>query len=51
MIVVVMALFLGGMYLFGLAFTITEWQGLVFVLGILLVSAALAIPAHLLSRR
>ncbi|WP_200948632.1 hypothetical protein [Microbacterium sp. Root61] len=51
MFIVAMVLFLGGMYLFGLAFTITEWQGLVFVLGILAISAALAIPTHLLNRR
>jgi hypothetical protein len=38
------------MYLFGLAFALTEWQGPVFVGGILAISLALATPAHLLSR-
>ncbi|HET6301831.1 hypothetical protein [Microbacterium sp.] len=37
-------LFLGGMYLFGLSFNLEAFQGLVFVAGILLVSAALATP-------
>lgn len=43
-------LFLAGIYLFGLAFTLTQWQGPVFVGGILLVSVALAIPFHILKR-
>ena len=48
--IVSFALFLGGMFLFGFAFSLTAWQGLVFVAGILAVSLALAMPAHLLSR-
>lgn len=37
-------LFLGGMYVMGLSFNLPAFQGVVFVLGILLVSAALAAP-------
>jgi len=47
MFVVYMLMFLAGFYLFGLAFTITSMQGLVFVLGLLLVSGALALCLHL----
>lgn len=43
-------IFLAGMYLFGFAFTLTQWQAPVFVGGILLVSVALAIPFHVLKR-
>jgi Leu/Phe-tRNA-protein transferase len=43
-------LFLGGMYLFGFAFSIDAWQAPVFVGGILAVSLAIAIPAHLMGR-
>lgn len=37
-------LFLGGMYLVGWAFASPVLQGLIFVLGILCISAALALP-------
>jgi hypothetical protein len=46
--VVAMAAFVLGVWLFGLAFTVTVWQGPIFVAGILAVSAAIAIPAHVL---
>lgn len=46
--VVAMAAFVLGLWLFGLAFTVTTWQGPIFVAGILAVSAAVAIPAHVL---
>jgi hypothetical protein len=46
--VVAMAAFVLGVWLFGLAFTITVWQGPIFVAGILAVSAAIAIPVHVL---
>lgn len=49
-VIVTFALFLGGMFLFSFAFSLTEWQGPVFVGGILAISLALAIPAHLLNR-
>lgn len=47
MFIVYVVLFLGGFYLFGLAFTLTSMQGLVFVLGLLAVSAAFALCLHL----
>ena len=37
-------LFLGGMFVMSLAFNVPAFQGVVFVIGILLVSAALASP-------
>ena len=46
--VVAMAAFVLGLWLFGLAFTVDAWQGPIFVSGILAVSAAIAIPAHVL---
>ncbi|MFE1645992.1 hypothetical protein [Microbacterium sp. P01] len=46
MFIVYLVLFLGGMYLFGLSFTLESWQGLVFVAGILAVSLAVALPFH-----
>jgi hypothetical protein len=46
--IVAMAAFVLGVWLFGLAFTVTMWQGPIFVAGILAVSAAIAIPAHVL---
>jgi hypothetical protein len=46
--VVAMAAFVLGVWLFGLAFTVTVWQGPIFVAGILAVSAAIAIPVHVL---
>lgn len=48
--VVSFVLFVGGMFLFGFAFSLPAWQGPVFVAGILAVSLALAMPAHILSR-
>jgi hypothetical protein len=46
--VVAMAAFVLGLWLFGLAFSVTEFQGVIFFSGILAVSAAIAIPAHVL---
>ncbi|WP_298868598.1 hypothetical protein [Microbacterium sp.] len=40
--IVFMVLFLGGFYLFGLAWSVPEGQGFVFSAGIILVSLALA---------
>ena len=39
-----LVLFLGGIYVMGLSFNIPGLEGLLFVLGILMVSAALALP-------
>ncbi len=47
-VVVCIALFVGGIILFGVAPTLTAWQGVVFFCGILCVALALAIPVHLL---
>ena len=46
MFIVYGVLFLLGIYLFGLAFSLEAWQGLVFFGGILSVSLALALPMH-----
>lgn len=46
MFIVALVLFLGGMYLFGLAFSLEAFQGLVFTAGILCVSLAMALPIH-----
>lgn len=49
--VLAIILFVGGMYLFGLAITLTSLQGLVFFAGIVAVSLAIAIPVHFLNSR
>jgi hypothetical protein len=46
--IVAMALFVLGLWLFGLAFTVTAWQAVIFFAGILAVSAAVAIPMRAL---
>ncbi|WP_170285743.1 hypothetical protein [Microbacterium rhizomatis] len=43
MFILYIVLFLGGMYLFGFAFTVDSWQGLIFFAGIVCVSLALAL--------
>ena len=48
--IICIVLFIGGMFLFGLAPLLPAFQGLVFFIGILCVAAALAIPMHLLAR-
>ena len=46
-----LALFLGGLLLFGYAFTFdASWHAVAFVGGVLAVSVSLAIPFHLLER-
>lgn len=45
---VAMAAFVAGIWLLGLAVSADAWQGAIFFCGILAVSAAIAIPAHLL---
>ncbi|WP_162924983.1 hypothetical protein [Mycetocola zhujimingii] len=44
-------LFLVGIYLFALAFTVTSFQAIIFFAGIIVVSIAFAIPAHVLAKR
>lgn len=46
--IIAMAIFLVGLWLFGLAFAVTVFQLPIFLAGILAVSLAYAIPAHLL---
>ena len=46
--IVAMAVFVLGMWLFGLAFAVTAGQMPIFFGGILCISLAVAVPAHLL---
>lgn len=46
MFIIALGLFVVGMLTLGLAVSLPMAQGLVFVLGILLVSAGLALPLH-----
>jgi hypothetical protein len=46
-----LVLFIVGIYLFGLAFTVTSFQAIIFFAGIIAVSLAIAIPAHVLAKR
>lgn len=39
-------LFLLGLYLFGVAFNVPEWGGVIFTAGILSISLAVALPMH-----
>ncbi len=50
MFLIALILFLGGVFLVGISFTLVPIQALVFVLGILCVSAAIALPVHLGNR-
>ena len=43
-------LLVGGMWLVGFAFALPALQGLVFIVGILVICAALAVPVHFISR-
>ncbi|WP_183086142.1 hypothetical protein [Mycetocola tolaasinivorans] len=49
--VIALVLFLGGIYLFGLAFQVEDFHALVFFSGILAISLSIAIPFHMLRRR
>jgi hypothetical protein len=48
--VLAFVMFLVGMYLMGLAFTLASFQALVFFGGIALVSLAVAVPVHFLKK-
>lgn len=50
MYVVSLLLFLLGMFAFGISFSLPGLEPYVFVLGILLVSAAIALPIHVRAR-
>lgn len=39
-------LFIAGLYLFGLAFNVAEFNALIFAAGILCISLAMALPFH-----
>lgn len=47
MYIVALLLFLLGIFCFGIAFSVTGFQAVVFVSGILLLSLAMAIPIHM----
>jgi hypothetical protein len=49
-IIVALIFFLGGIYLFALAFQVPGLESLIFIAGVLSVSIALAIPVHVLKR-
>ncbi len=46
MFIVCLILFVGGIVLMGLAFSLAPFQALFFILGLLIVAVALAIPIH-----
>ncbi len=47
MYIVALLLFLLGMFAFGISFSVPGLQAVIFVAGILLISAAMALPIHL----
>lgn len=49
--VLAVVLFMGGIYLFGLAFNVEEMQALIFFAGIIAVSVGVAIPVHFMRGR
>jgi len=48
--VISFALFIGGLWLMGEAFTATGYEGIVFIAGILITTLGCAIPIHVLKR-
>ncbi len=48
--VVSIVIFLGSLYLFGLAFSVTGWEVPIFVAGLVGVALAYIIPFHILKR-
>jgi len=48
--VISLALFIGGLFMMGYSFYVTGFEGVVFVGGILVTSAGVALPIHLLKR-
>lgn len=47
---IAIALFVGGLVLFAYSFYVVGYEGVMFVGGILAVSASIALPVHLLKR-
>lgn len=50
MFIIALVLFVGGIFLIGFSFSVAGIPALLFIAGILAVSAALAIPVHLGNR-
>jgi hypothetical protein len=48
--IVSLAIFLAGLYLFGLAFQVPGWEIAIFTAGIVVAGIAIAIPVHVLKR-
>ena len=48
--VIAIALFVGGLAMFAFSFYAVGFEGVVFIGGILAVSAAIALPVHVLKR-
>lgn len=48
--VIAIALFIGGLALFAFSFYAVGFEGVMFIGGILAVSAAIALPVHVLKR-
>jgi hypothetical protein len=46
MYLIALILFVGGIFLVGISFSLAPIQAVVFILGILCVAAALAVPVH-----
>lgn len=50
MFIIALVLFVGGIFLIGISFSVVGLQALVFIAGLLAVAAALALPVHLGNR-
>ncbi len=48
--IIALALFVFGIFLMGVAVTLTSFQGLVFFVAILIVTLGIALPIHILKR-
>jgi hypothetical protein len=48
--IIALALFVVGIFLMGVAVTLTAFQGLVFFVAILIVCLGIAVPIHILKR-
>ncbi|HWD61963.1 MAG TPA: hypothetical protein VG369_05650 [Humibacter sp.] len=49
-LIVSFVLFIGGLVLMGFASTVTGWEGITFISGIIAVALAFAIPVHVLGK-
>ncbi len=48
--IVSLALFVGGFYVMGAAFSVEGWESVVFIAGILCCALGMFIPVHILKR-